>query len=287
MIHAKSEPMKNILLRSVTGIIYVALIVGCIMLPYPALWMLVALLAIGACHEYHRLTVKLGALENTALSVFDTLCVLAVALLPAIISIVFALSFLIVIFILLYIWGRLVVSLYHADMRTSLVSLAFAMLKLVYIGLPLAAIGSFGLVKVGSWILLGMFVLIWLNDTGAFVIGSMIGSKKLFERLSPKKSWEGFFGGMVFCVIGGVVYYYCARTHLPTMLSAVDMGIFGAVVSVVATWGDLFESMLKRAAGVKDSGNLLPGHGGVLDRIDSLLFVAPVTLLYMWLALTY
>jgi len=262
------------------------------MLPYPALWMLVALLAIGACHEYHRLTVKLGALENTGLSVFDTLGVLAVALLPAITtlhdtSIIFALLVLTGVFILLYLLSRLVVSLYHADMRTSLVSLAFAMLKLVYIGLPLAAIGFLSLVKGGSWILLGMFVLIWLNDTGAFVIGSMIGSKKLFERLSPKKSWEGFFGGMVFCVIGGVVYYYCARTHLPTMLSAVDMGIFGAVVSVVATWGDLFESMLKRAAGVKDSGNLLPGHGGVLDRIDSLLFVAPVTLLYMWIALTY
>ncbi len=282
--------MKNLLLRSATGIIYVALIVGGVMSPYPALWMLVALLAIGACHEYHRLTVKLGALDNKALSVLDILGVLAVALLPAVITMrTMGISVFILIltgiFILLYFLSRLIVSLYHADMRTSLVGLAFAMLKLVYIGLPLAAMGCLSLVKGGSWILLGMFVLIWLNDTGAFVIGSMIGSKKLFERLSPKKSWEGFFGGMVFCVIGGVVYYYCAKTHLPTALSIVEMGIFGAVVSVIATWGDLFESMLKRAAGVKDSGNLLPGHGGVLDRIDSLLFVAPVSMLYMWFAL--
>ncbi len=189
-----------------------------------------------------------------------------------------------IMFIVLYMLSRPIVALYNADMKKSLVDLGFAMLALVYIGLPLCCMGWMSLMNGGRWLLLGMFILIWLNDTGAFIIGSMLGSKKLFERLSPKKSWEGFFGGLVFCIIGGVVYYYCARSYIPERISAVDMGVYGAVVAAVATWGDLFESMLKRAAGVKDSGTLLPGHGGVLDRIDSFLFVAPVTLIYMTIA---
>ncbi len=163
------------------------------------------------------------------------------------------------------------------------------MLGLLYIGLPLAMMGWIGLMGNGHgrWILLGMFILIWVNDTGAFVIGSMMGSKKLFERLSPKKSWEGFIGGLVFAVIGEWSTIIIVHVHLPETVSVVEMGIYGALVSIASTWGDLFESMLKRAAGVKDSGSLLPGHGGVLDRIDSLLLVLPVTFVFMSVAIAF
>ena len=125
-----------------------------------------------------------------------------------------------------------------------------------------------------------MFVMIWLNDTGAFLVGSAIGSHRLFARLSPKKSWEGFFGGFAFSIIAG----YLAHSLLPEYFagySANALGLLGAIVSVISTWGDLFESMIKRQMGVKDSGNLIPGHGGILDRIDSLLFVAPATFIFV------
>lgn len=277
--------MKNLLLRSVTGIIYVAVIVCGIMLDSPAMWVLIFLLALGASSEYHHLTSKLGATENSPLLFFDTLGVMAVSLLAAAATGPTGIGVLsMVMFIVLYLLSRPIVALYNTDMKTGLVDLAFAILALAYIGLPLGCMGWMSLMAGGKWILLGMFVLIWLNDTGAFIIGSMLGSRKLFERLSPKKSWEGFFGGLVFCVIGAVVYYYCAKGHLPARISAVDMGVYGALVAVVATWGDLFESMLKRAAGVKDSGTLLPGHGGVLDRIDSFLLVSPATIIFMTLA---
>ena len=129
----------------------------------------------------------------------------------------------------------------------------------------------------GMLIALFMFVCIWLNDTGAYLVGCTIGKHRLFERISPKKSWEGFFGGMVFCIAAG------AFAHLLIGGSQAIWIPFAIIVSVFATWGDLVESLIKRTAGVKDSGNIMPGHGGVLDRIDSLLFVAPAILAYLFL----
>ena len=277
--------MKNLILRALTGAVYVGAIVAGIMLPAPALWILVFLLALGANAEYHRLTVNLATFENPNLVFYDTLGVVMVALLPSATNSPNTLLCM-ALFIMLYLISRPIVSLYHSDMRASLHNLAYAMLGIIYVGLPLGTMGFTGILFAGSgrWLILGMFILIWVNDTGAFIIGSMLGKNKLFERLSPKKSWEGFFGGFLFSIIGGVVYYFCAKNHLPAQFNAVTFAIYGAVVSVVATWGDLFESMIKRAAGVKDSGKLLPGHGGVLDRIDSLLFVAPATLIFMLVA---
>jgi phosphatidate cytidylyltransferase len=119
-----------------------------------------------------------------------------------------------------------------------------------------------------------MFALIWVNDTGAYCVGSTMGKHRLCERLSPKKSWEGFWGGMAFCVIASVIYALIMNYNVLASVA------FGIIVSLFATFGDLFESLLKRSAGVKDSGKLIPGHGGVLDRIDSLLFVAPAAAIY-------
>lgn len=277
--------MKNLILRALTGVVYVGVIIAGIMLPSPALWILIFLLALGANAEYHRLIVNLGSFENPNLVFYDTLGVVMVALLPSATTSPTTLLCM-VLFIVLYLLSRPVVSLYNSDMHASLHNLAYAMLGVFYIGLPLGMMGWTGIMFAGNgvWILLGMFIIIWVNDTGAFIIGSMLGKNRLFERLSPKKSWEGFFGGLVFSIIGGVVYFFCAQNHLPANFSALTFGLYGAVVSVIATWGDLFESMLKRASGVKDSGKLLPGHGGVLDRIDSLLFVAPATFIFMVVA---
>ena len=118
--------------------------------------------------------------------------------------------------------------------------------------------------------------MIWLNDTGAYLTGRSFGRHKLCERLSPKKTWEGFWGGFAFSVLAGVVTALFFMPYNPALLAA-----YGAMVSVISTYGDLFESLLKRTAGVKDSGNLIPGHGGILDRIDSLLLVIPAVLAYM------
>jgi phosphatidate cytidylyltransferase len=127
-------------------------------------------------------------------------------------------------------------------------------------------------------ILLGLLSLIWLNDTGAYVVGMLFGKHRLFERISPKKSWEGAIGGTVFTI--GLGYFL---NHFTPYLSRLDWIILSLLVSVFGVYGDLFESMLKRSIGVKDSGNLLPGHGGILDRMDSLLFIIPASCAYLML----
>ena len=139
---------------------------------------------------------------------------------------------------------------------------------------------------ISPYVLLAVFVLIWTNDTGAYCVGSLTaklpkGNHKMFPRVSPKKSWEGLFGGMALAVGGGALLaYFGWFDGIGTTLNPYLTGIcFALVVSVFGTLGDLMESLFKRTIGVKDSGKFLPGHGGVLDRFDSILLAAPVALL--------
>ena len=123
---------------------------------------------------------------------------------------------------------------------------------------------------------LALFVFIWLNDTGAFLVGSMIGKHRLFERISPKKSWEGFFGGMVFAMLASQVFAY-----IDSEIAWYNWLGLSVVIVIFGTWGDLVESLLKRTLGVKDSGKILPGHGGMLDRFDSVMLAIPAAYMYI------
>jgi phosphatidate cytidylyltransferase len=122
----------------------------------------------------------------------------------------------------------------------------------------------------------GMFVLIWINDSFAYLIGSNFGRQKLFESVSPKKTVEGFLGGVFFSAIGSYfIFKYTNNLEFSNWL------IISVIISVFGTIGDLIESKYKRQANVKDSGNLMPGHGGLLDRLDSAIFVAPFIYLFL------
>lgn len=143
----------------------------------------------------------------------------------------------------------------------------------VYVALPYVAMNLIHTLE-GSGVLLICFVGVWLNDTGAYLVGSKLGKRRLFPSVSPKKSWEGFWGGMLFTVLGACLLpFWDAPIYIKVVL--------GLLITLASTWGDLFESVLKRNAGVKDSGTLIPGHGGILDRTDSLLFVFPVVALLL------
>ena len=149
-----------------------------------------------------------------------------------------------------------------------------------YIILPFIIITKipFGINGYNHKIIIGIFILIWTNDTFAYIVGKSIGKHKLYEKISPKKTIEGFLGGIVFAIIASYLLstYYIEGKEITQYIwfgFALIVGIFGTI-------GDLIESKFKRIANVKDSGNIMPGHGGILDRLDSVIFVAPFIFLF-------
>lgn len=136
------------------------------------------------------------------------------------------------------------------------------------------------------FIIIGSFILIWANDTFAYIVGKTMGKHKLFERISPKKTIEGFLGGMVFAIAGAYILSRFDVFITPVFNSAATWMGAAVILVIFGTLGDLVESQLKRKAGVKDSGKIMPGHGGILDRLDSIIFAIPFLFLYYQI-LTY
>ncbi|MGM9861804.1 MAG: phosphatidate cytidylyltransferase [Muribaculaceae bacterium] len=281
--------MNKLLKRSASGIVYVAAIIGAIMAGNLWFTLLCMVFAVIGIHEFQNATTDaseepttLGRIINAgdivivllalSLSYFSTEARISGAVID---------SFAIVLVLLML--AKPIVTLY--DKRaTALRHLAFSVLSLIYILVPLLSLHRLYVTPdpavclgegIGAYLVLTLFILIWLNDTGAYCVGSLLGKHRLFERLSPKKSWEGFFGGLAFSCLGSWLCFShlgCLPMMEPPIVKSIAIG---AAVAIAATWGDLFESLIKRTAGIKDSGTLIPGHGGVLDRIDSLLIAAP------------
>ncbi len=152
---------------------------------------------------------------------------------------------------------------------------------MLYIVVPFALMNGLYSIKVDSThtpvILISMFLLIWANDVFAYLTGTFLGKHKLFERVSPKKTWEGSIGGLVFTILFSVLLYY-----FTSFMVLSHWIIYAVIITVTATVGDLSESLLKRNKNVKDSGNLIPGHGGILDRFDATIFATPFVFLYFY-----
>lgn len=176
----------------------------------------------------------------------------------------------------------------YARKKSPILNLAVSTLPVIYVALPFSLLSVLAHmtqatgVQGYSFILpLALFIFIWCNDVGAYCFGCTLGKHRLFERVSPKKSWEGFFGGCFTSALAGFII-----SRIPVMagnMSALVWIGMAITVSVFGTWGDLVESLMKRELGVKDSGNILPGHGGMLDRFDSTLMAVPAVTVYLYL----
>jgi len=175
--------------------------------------------------------------------------------------------------------GQLLLWLF-SNQSKPIVTITEKWVKLIgYIVLPFVFLSKIPMIsnQFTPSIIIGIFILIWTNDTFAYLVGKSLGKHKLFERISPKKTIEGFIGGMVFAVIASVlisVFYI-------TEIAILNWIFIAIIVSVFGTLGDLIESKFKRIAGVKDSGAIMPGHGGIYDRLDSIIFVAPFVFLFL------
>ena len=166
----------------------------------------------------------------------------------------------------------------YSHSKEPFANIAYMILGLFYIGLPFALVNfiAFDGDDFRARLVLGLLVLTWVNDTGAYVTGSLIGKTPLFPRISPNKTWEGSSGGVIFCLGFG----YLLSLVFDDIPLAQWLGL-AAIVAIFGGLGDLVESMLKRSVNVKDSGNILPGHGGLLDRFDAFIFVIPFAAAYI------
>jgi len=287
--------MKNIIVRSLSGAVYVGLIVASLVWGHSMAYPLVcALLAAAGIIEINKLS--LGPVNGKArkallaADVIGTVSVFAAAtcLLSAGHSIaVTSIAAICTPIAYIYFIIRPIIQIY-APSQHPLKSLLTSFGGYVYVVCPL--LSSIGIcILFGPGILLALFLMIWCNDTGAYLSGVTIGRHKLCQRISPKKTWEGFFGGMILCTAAAIAAYYwfsgplSLSSNIFKPLELWQMITIGITVSIIATWGDLVESQLKRSVSVKDSGHIIPGHGGILDRIDSLLLVMPWALLLLTL----
>lgn len=270
------QNLKNLITRTLTGIIFVAVLLGAICLH--GYWFLVVFGLIteltlwefyGLIAHYENASVKrfLNSLGGTYLFIATFCYTQGISGNPI---------FLPYLLFLLYV----MVSELYDKSSNPINHWAFTLFAQVYCAgsfslLNFIASQSGGLSSI-PYFVLAIFIFVWMSDTGAYLVGSLIGKRRLFERISPHKSWEGFFGGLVFALIAARVFaWFIPSIPLYTWLGlAVTIVIFG-------TWGDLVESLIKRTLTVKDSGNILPGHGGMLDRFDSVLMAIPAAYIYI------
>ena len=277
--------MKNLMKRILSGAIYIALIVAAILLldNSPVLYLLVfSLLIVLGIGEMITMA-KDDATQSWLVNVIDMLGGVGLFVgfyFHRCVGTTQQSSMMWLLPIATYLLLRTIVQLYRPR-QNALHSLERSFFALGYVALPIAMLN--GIVRISEpRLLLGMFIFLWLYDTGAFCVGMLLGRHRLFERVSPKKSWEGVFGGIAASVGGAFATHFWFDEYFPLMDLYIWVGL-SLVVAVFATFGDLVESLVKRTVGVKDSGHILPGHGGILDRIDSLLLVSPAVLVYLLL----
>ena len=280
--------MSELLKRTVFGALYVACVVVSILwspLLFSGLFFLFCLIAVD---EYHRLVKSSGSLRIFTFLATSLLWTLVQCQAwrtndPSLAKII---SFAALFAYIMMVIGVCIDEIWNHSGRP-LQNWGNFLISQVMIAAPMSTM--IYLYFLDKWLLLALFVLIWINDTGAYIVGSLTakrdgGNHKMCPHVSPKKSWEGLIGGIVFTIIGSLVLYYCG------WFDVISVGKWGLLIAVVyallvsafGTMGDLIESLMKRSVGVKDSGLFLPGHGGALDRFDSILLASPILTFFCW-----
>jgi phosphatidate cytidylyltransferase len=274
--------MNNFWQRTFTGIAFVGAILACILINEYAFYALFLIFTAITSYEFYSIVEKN---DNVSLNKFWAVTASLILFSGCFFGLKFSkIHSFIYIYVLLLI-GLVIYELFRKK-TNPIHDWAYLFLGQTFIALPFALL-NFLVFPFGQdfspIFLIILFLIIWINDTGAYLFGITFGKHRLFERISPKKSWEGFFGGLILAL----TFAYFIPDLLPLCgISAEEMNRFKwlgfvLVVAISGTFGDLIESLLKRTVNIKDSGEILPGHGGLLDRFDSLLLAAPVAFIYL------
>ena len=285
--------MKNLIIRAITGALFVIVLVGGIVFnpDYP-ISMLILFTVITALtvwefttivnrnmhlHVNRFITTVAAAYLFVAVWAFCTDIMGPAVFIPYLISIIY-----------------LLVSELYFDRPDNIQNWAMTFMAQLYIALPFASLNSLCLFRTNlipniSFIYdyryaLSLFIFLWASDTGAYLFGSWLGKHRLFPRISPKKSWEGSVGGGITAIAASqiIASFIPFAETLSDMTSRLLWTGLAVLTVIVGTWGDLVESVIKRRLGIKDSGKILPGHGGMLDRFDSSLLAIPAAVVYVY-----
>lgn len=281
-----SDKLTNMTVRAFTGVLFVTIMVTCFFQPV-AMVFLFALITCLSLWEYSGLMnniedVTINRFISTVAGVYLFLAISAInsgfvqtnaVFMPYLLTIIY-----------------LLVSELYTKNKNAVHDLSYTMLGQMYVALPLSMINVLafrtatdGNIHFYYLLPLSVFIFLWTSDTGAYCVGSLFGKHKLFPRISPAKSWEGSIGGGFLVLVAAFLVSLLDQNHgnLSGLNTLQWLGL-GLVVTVFGTWGDLVESLIKRTLGIKDSGTILPGHGGMLDRFDSSLLAIPASAVYIY-----
>lgn len=277
--------MKNLVIRALTGIIFVVVMVGGILYHPLSCALLFMIITVLATWEFTGLvnahaSAEVPRLVTTTASWILFAAFFAYASGSDRAMILFGLWWLDIAYIL--------ISELYLQHEKPLNNWGYALMSQLYIALPFASLAlllffddtAYDILSIlpsGALLILSIFIFLWCSDTGAYCCGSLFGRHKLFPSVSPGKTWEGSIGGGVLTVLVSLL-----MAHFFAILTPLQWAGFALVVVVFGTWGDLVESLFKRRLGIKDSGNILPGHGGMLDRFDSSLLAIPAAIIYLY-----
>ena len=281
------DKLKNFIVRTLSGAVMLAVVLGAILASEWSFIALMAVITLGGIWEFYNFAQKAGYQPMKLLGLFGGMMIFAIAISlfvlfatkdstnDSLFAIIFGMA---IITLLLLVPLMFICELYRKS-PTPIANIGSTLMGMLYVALPLSLLilipALLGNGVWNPWIVIFYIFIIWANDVFAYLFGITLGRHRLFERISPKKSWEGFFGGLLGAMAMGYVASLVLEADAMTWIG------LALVAAIAGVFGDLVESLFKRSLNLKDSGNFIPGHGGWLDRFDALIFSAPFAFVYV------
>lgn len=282
-----NDKLKNFIVRTLSGAVMLAVVLGAILASEWSFIALVAVITLGGIWEFYNFAQKAGYQPMKLLGLFGGMMIFTIAISlfvlfatkdstnDSLFAIIFGMA---IITLLLLVPLMFICELYRKS-PTPIANIGSTLMGMLYVALPLSLLilipALLGNGVWNPWIVIFYIFIIWANDVFAYLFGITLGRHRLFERISPKKSWEGFFGGLLGAMAMGYVASLVLEADAMTWIG------LALVAAIAGVFGDLVESLFKRSVDLKDSGNFIPGHGGWLDRFDALIFSAPFAFVYV------
>lgn len=282
-----NDKLKNFIVRTLSGAVMLAVVLGAILASEWSFIALMAVITLGGIWEFYNFAQKAGYQPMKLLGLFGGMMIFAIAISlfvlfatkdstnDSLFAIIFGMA---IITLLLLVPLMFICELYRKS-PTPIANIGSTLMGMLYVALPLSLLilipALLGNGVWNPWIVIFYIFIIWANDVFAYLFGITLGRHRLFERISPKKSWEGFFGGLLGAMAMGYVASLVLEADAMTWIG------LALVAAIAGVFGDLVESLFKRSVNLKDSGNFIPGHGGWLDRFDALIFSAPFAFVYV------